>query len=101
MDPKFEEGWFTDPYGRHEARWMSAGEPTALIRDGGTEGNDPPPDEPRSFAAEPVEVESTRRGGEELRRIDDGTVERGSGVGRIFDAESGEIASLSLGRRKR
>ena len=31
------EGWFTDPYGIHEARWLSAGEPTQLVRDQGVE----------------------------------------------------------------
>ena len=40
------EGWFGDPYGRHEARWMSGGVPTALVRDGNVEGSDPPPDGP-------------------------------------------------------
>ena len=40
------EGWFVDPYGFHEARWMSAGKPTALVRDGDTEAQDPPPDTP-------------------------------------------------------
>jgi hypothetical protein len=35
------EGWCTDPYGRHEARWISHGSPTALVRDGAIEGRDP------------------------------------------------------------
>ena len=26
-----EEGWFKDPYQRHEARWMSAGTPMLLF----------------------------------------------------------------------
>ncbi len=39
-----EEGWYLDPYGRHEARWMSAGAPTALVRDGAVESQDPPPE---------------------------------------------------------
>ncbi|WP_130491844.1 hypothetical protein [Motilibacter rhizosphaerae] len=38
-----EEGWFLDPLRRHEQRWMSAGEPTALVRDGAVEGHDEPP----------------------------------------------------------
>jgi hypothetical protein len=36
-------GWFKDPYGRHEARWMSAGTPTSLVRNGDVEQTDPPP----------------------------------------------------------
>lgn len=40
-------GWFSDPYGRHEARWMSSGRPTSLVRDGVVERSDPVPvDEP-------------------------------------------------------
>ena len=39
-----EEGWYTDPYGLHEARWMSDGHPTALVHDGGVEANDPAPE---------------------------------------------------------
>jgi hypothetical protein len=38
-----EQGWYVDPYRLHEARWVSAGVPTALVRDGGTESNDAPP----------------------------------------------------------
>ncbi len=38
-----EEGWYVDPYGVHEARWISAGTPTALVRDGDVETQDPPP----------------------------------------------------------
>ena len=38
-----EEGWYLDPYRRHEARWISAGAPTALVRDGAVESQDPPP----------------------------------------------------------
>jgi hypothetical protein len=38
-----EEGWYVDPYELHEARWISAGVPTALIRDGQSESTDVPP----------------------------------------------------------
>ena len=27
------EGWFTDPFGRHQARWLSLGIPTKLVRE--------------------------------------------------------------------
>jgi len=46
------EGWYTDPYQRHEARWMSQGTPTSLVKDGGIEGSDPVGDEP--FEVTPV-----------------------------------------------
>jgi hypothetical protein len=35
--PSSAQGWCADPTGRHEQRWFSAGEPTNLVRDGGTE----------------------------------------------------------------
>ena len=38
-----EEGWYTDPYGLHERRWLSDGSPTKLVSDGGMTSNDPPP----------------------------------------------------------
>ena len=41
-----EEGWYADPYGIHEARWISTGSPTALVRDGDVEAQDPPPNTP-------------------------------------------------------
>jgi hypothetical protein len=40
------EGWYRDPFAIHEDRWMSQGQPTKLVRDGGTESYDPPPDLP-------------------------------------------------------
>jgi hypothetical protein len=40
------EGWYQDPFGVHEHRWMSRGQPTKLVRDGGSESYDPPPDLP-------------------------------------------------------
>ena len=47
MDTGLEiEGWYKDPFGRHELRWFSNGTPTALVRDGDAEGHDAPPSEP-------------------------------------------------------
>ncbi len=40
------QGWYVDPYGIHDHRWFSQGTPTALVRDGRTESQDPPPDRP-------------------------------------------------------
>ena len=48
------EDWYTDPFGRHEARWMSHGTPTSLVRNGRTESIDPVSDEP--FTVTPVRV---------------------------------------------
>jgi len=48
------EGWYLDPYGVHEDRWFSAGTPTALVRDRGTEAHDEPPPYPPPVA--PVEA---------------------------------------------
>lgn len=50
-----DEGWFTDPFGRHEARWMSDGVPTKLVSDGGVESYDDPPDSPTRCAAVRIE----------------------------------------------
>jgi hypothetical protein len=35
------QGWQSDPWGRHEERYFSAGKPTAIVRDGAVEGSDP------------------------------------------------------------
>ncbi len=43
-----QEGWYTDPYGQHEARWLSDGVPTRLVRDGKLESYEDPPDSPPS-----------------------------------------------------
>ncbi len=48
-----EEGWYIDPYRRHEARWISAGTPTSLVRDGSVEAQDTPPNEPMPAEIEP------------------------------------------------
>src|ERR1019366_7870952 len=46
MEDTVAEGWFIDPYGRHEQRWMSNGQATKLVRDGRVERTDEPPDVP-------------------------------------------------------
>ncbi len=40
------QGWYLDPYGVHEQRWISQGRPSNLVRDGRIEAKDPPPDGP-------------------------------------------------------
>jgi hypothetical protein len=68
------EGWYTDPYERHEARWMSQGTPTALVKDGKTEGSDPVVDQP--FKVAPVRIEAEGPGdGSDQRRADDAQTE--------------------------
>lgn len=65
------EGWYTDPYARHEARWISDGAPTPLVRDGDVEGHDPAPDGP--FKVEPVRLgeNNEETWGADLRKADD------------------------------
>jgi len=66
-----QEGWFTDPFGRHEARWLSWGKPTKLVRDEGIESYDEPPDQQPGEVAVRIE-ETPLAGGADLRRADDG-----------------------------
>jgi len=66
---KGAEGWYTDPFGRHEARWMSNGRPTELVRDDGVESHDDPPDEPPSGT--PVPIDDDPANADDLRRADD------------------------------
>ncbi len=40
------QGWYVDPFAVHDQRWFSQGRPTDLVRDGGAETQDPPPDGP-------------------------------------------------------
>ncbi len=63
------EGWYTDPYGRHEARWMSQGTPTRLVRDGSAEASDPVTDEP--FIVTPVKIEGHPQPGSGVIFADD------------------------------
>jgi hypothetical protein len=38
-----KQGWLPDPFGIHEMRYFSAGNPTSLVRDGATDSYDEPP----------------------------------------------------------
>jgi len=70
------EGWYHDPYGRHEERWYSNGRPTALVRDAKVEAKDPPPSEPPpTTTLVRSEHRPTAGGPDDLRRADD--AERG------------------------
>jgi hypothetical protein len=66
-----EEGWFNDPYRRHEARWISQGTPTALVRDDGVESQDAPPDEPITVEMERAVAQVIPGDGSDLKRADD------------------------------
>lgn len=63
------EGWYHDPYQRHEARWFSDGRATDLVRDGTQVTHDAPPDGafriPRTPWSGPVD-----ESGDDLRRAD-------------------------------
>ena len=65
------EGWFTDPYAVHEARWMSDGRPTKLVRDGEVESYDEPPPGPSTVVPERIEADPSAVDGEDLIRADD------------------------------
>jgi hypothetical protein len=64
------EGWYLDPFHLHEARWFSDGVPTALVRDGGVEGHDAPPEAAFTGTPEEVAGEEAADGGD-LRRAGD------------------------------
>jgi hypothetical protein len=66
------EGWYQDPYGSHEARWISNGEPTKLVRDGARESYDAPPAGVAAGPLVPLETEEMADGGD-LVRADDRT----------------------------
>jgi hypothetical protein len=71
MSDELQEGWFTDPYGIHEARWLSGGRPTKLVRDGDIETYDDPPEGPPSLVPERLEADPRAVGGSDLRRADE------------------------------
>jgi hypothetical protein len=61
------EGWFTDSFGRHEARWMSDGSPTKLVRDGEEESYEEPPDEEPTVTSSRIAEEQAVDGSDLLR----------------------------------
>lgn len=62
------EGWYHDPYHRHEARWFSDGTPTDLVRDGREVAHEPPPEEVMPTPLTPWESGEESTG--DLRRAD-------------------------------
>jgi hypothetical protein len=66
------EGWYHDPYGRHEARWFSDGTPTDLVRDGREVAHDEPPPDPPQGPLVPWAGDTNQDHGDDLRRADSG-----------------------------
>jgi hypothetical protein len=64
------EGWCTDPYGQHDARWLSGGTPTALVRDGALESFDLLPDGPAVREPTPISWGTATPHGVDLLRSD-------------------------------
>jgi hypothetical protein len=71
MSKQSFEGWFTDPYAVHEARWLSDGRPTKLVRDGEVESYDEPPSGAPSVVPERIEADPSATNGSDLIRADD------------------------------
>jgi len=66
------EGWYRDPYQIHHYRWMSAGLPTKLVRDGRTDSYDEPPALPVPEVLAPADSAGDEpASGSDLRRADD------------------------------
>jgi hypothetical protein len=61
------QGWYRDPYGLHQDRYFSQGQPTKLVRDGGVECYDAPPAGPPP-KAELVSAEKPGGDGSDLLR---------------------------------
>jgi hypothetical protein len=71
MEPS---GWYLDPYGRHERRWISAGHPTALVSDERHETTDPPPPGPMPLPLVETPAVGVGVGSDDLLRADDGSI---------------------------
>jgi hypothetical protein len=63
-----------DPHEDYEVRWFSDGTPTALVRDGGVEPHDPPPDSPITGELQRV-LETPPSGVLDLKRADEAETE--------------------------
>jgi hypothetical protein len=83
-----QEGWYTDPYGRHEARWLSRGVPTKLVRDGRVESYDDPPNAPPTQAWTPIESPPGSIGATDMLRADDLEAQATPTLAQLSRAES-------------
>jgi hypothetical protein len=69
------EGWYLDPFGIHERRWISNGNPSNLVRDGNTESTDDPPVRTPSDPFIPVPEDVGLTFGADQLRADDAELE--------------------------
>lgn len=93
------EGWHTDPYGRHEARWISAGSPTKLVREGAVETYDEPPDEEPTREATKIVDEPIS--GAHGQRADEAETEALPSTGEVINAAVfGAVSNWHLNRHK-
>lgn len=72
------QGWYQDPWGRHQDRYYSAGEATSLVRDDGVDGHDDPPAGGPDATLVPAETEEPSDGRDLLRA--DATGDPGDGT---------------------
>ena len=98
-----QEGWFTDPFLIHEERWLSDGRPTKLVKDGGVESFDQPPDGAPTQTPTRIEADPNRSAGSDLQRADDAQIGRGGGSISVPDGGLGQLRfgphrSAPLGR---
>lgn len=82
------QGWYLDPYGLHQDRYFSQGQPTKLVRDGELERFDLPPAGPLP-EGELVSAERPGRGagdGSDLLRVDrpSGQYDHGEAITEAF-----------------
>lgn len=93
------EGWYRDPFELHTDRWFSDGHPTALVRDGAEESDDPPPAD--EYPGPLIEaVGEAPSGGSDLVRADDASsrpFDVGDGANAVIDRAI-SINSGFLGR---
>ena len=85
------QGWYRDPYGVHQDRYFSAGAATKLVRDGGREAYDLPPDRPLpSGDLVPADQGDDETGNaSDLRRADDAST-------KPYDAAEARRAALDV-----
>jgi hypothetical protein len=86
-----EEGWYTDSFGDHEARWMSAGRPTNLVRDGDTESYDDVSNSVPSRIPERIEPPPSSITPADTLRADDAEATRTPSL-RELEAEEASVA---------
>jgi hypothetical protein len=80
------EGWYHDPYERHEARWFSVGTATGLVRDGRQVGHDAAPSEVPTSPLVPWDPDTTEQSDSDLLRADRvqrGGRDKGEGMSKV------------------